>query len=158
MFLSTYENTVDAKGRVSIPAPFRAALGGADHVLLWPSFEGPFLEGGGAALLESYRAMMRRLPPHDKTRRAFMHAVFGRSRPFNFDSTGRIVLDRAYAQHASITGKALFVGLDDRFQVWSPEAYAAHEAEYLKLAAERSDLLTAPDMFGETPYGGEAAE
>ena len=45
MFLSNFESGVDAKKRVSIPAPFRRVLGGADSVYLWPSLDKPCIEG-----------------------------------------------------------------------------------------------------------------
>ncbi|MFT5931385.1 MAG: MraZ protein, partial [Hyphomonas sp.] len=40
MFVSTYESAIDVKGRVSIPAPFRAALGGGTRIFLWQALDG----------------------------------------------------------------------------------------------------------------------
>ena len=52
MFLSTVTNSLDAKGRVSVPADFRSVIGesgredGFDGIIVWPSFDGAYLEGG----------------------------------------------------------------------------------------------------------------
>lgn len=40
VFVSTYESAIDAKGRVSIPASFRAALGGGNRIFLWSALDG----------------------------------------------------------------------------------------------------------------------
>ena len=51
VFVSTYESAIDAKGRVSIPASFRAALGGGNRIFLWSALDGSgCLEGGGEDL------------------------------------------------------------------------------------------------------------
>ena len=78
MFFSTYEGAIDAKGRVSVPASFRAALGGGVRVYVWPSFDGRgCLEAGGEALMQDYRQILARMSPHDPAREAIAHAVFG---------------------------------------------------------------------------------
>jgi len=63
VFFSTYEGAIDAKGRVSIPAPFRAALGGNTRVFIWVAPDGSgALEGGGEALMELYKNRSCGLP------------------------------------------------------------------------------------------------
>mgnify|MGYP005838671537 CR=1 FL=1 len=53
VFVSTYETSLDAKGRVSVPAPFRAALAGGNRIFLWPAIDGSgCLEGGGDELID----------------------------------------------------------------------------------------------------------
>ena len=72
MFVSTYETAIDAKGRVSVPAPFRAALSGGSRVFLWPAIDGSgCLEGGGDELMSIYRQTLARMAPNDPNRRAF---------------------------------------------------------------------------------------
>ena len=58
MFLSNFESGVDAKKRVSIPAPFRRVLGGADSVYLWPSLDKPCIEGAGEGLMQQFEDSM----------------------------------------------------------------------------------------------------
>jgi len=54
MFLSTVTNSLDAKGRVSVPADFRATISETpskspfDGIVVWPSLDGNYLEGGGS--------------------------------------------------------------------------------------------------------------
>src|SRR5690349_1511449 len=44
LFLGNYANKVDRKGRVSVPAQFRAALAGASGIVAFPSFKEPVIE------------------------------------------------------------------------------------------------------------------
>lgn len=143
VFLSTTTNGVDAKGRVSVPADFRAVVKASpfDGIVVWPSFDGPFLEGGGQALLERYQALIEEMDPYDEARIAFERAIFGAARPLSFDSNGRVTLPKEMADHAGLEGKATFVGLGSRFEIWSPEQYEAHQAEARQFARENKRSL-----------------
>ena len=143
MFLSTTTNGVDAKGRVSVPADFRAVVRGGpfDGVVVWPSFEGPYLEGGGQQLLERYAESLEAMDPYDDNRDAIEHAIFASARPLSFDSTGRVVLPKDFIDHAGIDGKATFVGLSSRFQIWNPDAYSEHRERARARAKENKHAL-----------------
>ena len=160
MFFSTYEGTIDAKGRVSVPASFRAALGGASRVYVWPSFDGRgCLEAGGEALMTDYRRILGQMSPHDPTAEAVAHAVFGRSADLKMDEPGRIKLPDAHLEAAGIKSKLVFSGAFDRFRIWSPERFAAYDAEMAAKAAANLDKLDAPFQAalasGTISRGGE---
>jgi MraZ protein len=140
MFLSSYESSVDAKKRVSIPASYRRALGG-EEVFIWPSMDKPCLEGGGAMLVERFQKAIGRLKPLDPRREALAYAIFGRGRHCKLDDGGRIVLDQDFLEFAGVGDRARFVGLGDRFQIWAPEAHQPRAEDLLRLAAESGDLL-----------------
>ena len=162
MFLSTYDSKVDGKNRVSIPASFRKNLGGDDAVFLWPSIDKSkkCLEGGSRQLIMNYQRAFQRLKPMDSRRRALEHSLLGRVREFQFDAGGggRIVLSKDFKAHSGIEEDVRFVGLGDRFEVWSPARYDAMYADLMDLAADSTDLI---DVFDEvvsaTASAGEAA-
>jgi len=137
MFLSTTTNTIDAKGRTSVPAPFRDAVGDDAAIFVWPSVRGAFLEGGGKALMESIqreifdRVMDGTLQPEEAEAQQVM--LLGEARRLGYDKTGRIVLPEAFRDHAGLSDAATFVGLGNRFQIWQPAAHDARKAS----AAER---------------------
>lgn len=143
MFLSTTMNGVDAKGRVSVPADFRSVVRGGpfDGIIVWPSFDGPFLEGGGQALLERYQALIEEMDPYDDARIAFERAIFGAAKPLSFDANGRVTLPKELSDHAGLDGKATFVGLGSRFEIWNPERYADHQATARDFARENKRSL-----------------
>ena len=145
MFFSNYDGAIDAKGRVSVPASFRAALGGASRVYVWPAFDGRgCLEAGGEALMHDYRQILARMSPHDPAREAIAHSVFGRSAELKMDEPGRIKLPEAQLEAAGIKAKLVFSGAFDRFRIWSPERYAAYDASMSAQASANLDKLDAP--------------
>ena len=149
MFVSTATNTLDTKGRVSVPAGFRAQVDD-EAIFVWPSFDGPFLEGGGQALLNTYSQLIESMDPYDDVRIAFEHTIFGSSKSLSFDATGRVSLPKDLCVHAQLSSSATFVGLGSRFQIWEPKAYELR-AQALRDMAKSSRHLMRPKvhMSGE---------
>lgn len=143
MFVSTVTNTVDGKGRTSVPAAFREHLS-EDAVYIWPSVHGPFLEGGGLELIEALqreifdRVADGSLSPLDA--QAQQTVLLGDARRLAYDKTGRLVLPDDFRDHANIDASVSFVGLGNRFEVWEPEANAAR-MEALRDRAKTSRML-----------------
>jgi len=156
MFLSTATNNLDAKGRVSVPSDFRAVVGSGafDGIVVWPSFDGDYLEGGGIALMESYLNSLETMDHYDEGRMALQRAIFAESRKLSFDSGGRVTLPKDLAEYAGLNGQATFVGLGRRFEIWNPDVYKAHIGDVRRLAREnRSRLVSLPRVTGQG--GGE---
>lgn len=143
MFLSSATNNLDAKGRVSVPAEFRAKVAGSqfDGIIVWPSFDGDYLEGGGIDLMEEYQRSLDMIEYYDEGRLALQQAIFAESRRLSFDSNGRVTLPKELAEHAGLNGKARFVGLGRRFEIWSPDKHAAHISDVRRIARENRDRL-----------------
>ena len=129
MFLATVINNLDAKGRVSVPADFRAS---ADHeafngVIIWPALNGgPFYEGAGYGYVLHMQSVMRSLPLYSKERDALQNALFGEARKLNFDSNGRVTVPKDILDALKVDGEVAFVGQGDSFQIWSPAARATY--------------------------------
>jgi MraZ protein len=150
VFISTYESAIDAKGRVSIPAPFRAALGGSTRVFLWPALDGSgCLEGGGDELMAMYRHTITRLPPQSPARKALVNGLFARAADLKMDETGRIKLPDDLRQAAGLDARIVFAGNVDSFQVWNPDAHAAYDASMVQVAARDDTLATLGEAYDE---------
>jgi MraZ protein len=141
MFVGSTINAVDAKGRTSVPAPFRAALAGASTIYLWPSFPGQSLEGGGLDLLQDYHRRLEDGAGLDGLREDFEYAIFADARALECDSTGRILIPEDLRAHAGLVDRAAFVGLGRRFEIWSPALLEARRAEARQRAGARRGLL-----------------
>jgi len=94
LFLSTFAKKIDKKGRVSVPAQFRAALteesfGG---IVVYSSFVNPCVEASGMARIEKLSSGIDSLDPFSDERDAFATAVLGGSFQLQFDSEGRVTL------------------------------------------------------------------
>lgn len=129
LFLATHVNKVDSKGRISVPAPFRAAIGQSrfQGIVVFQSHNQPALEGFSWDQMETMSAAMDEYDMFSESHDDFSMTMFGSSVPLQFDSTGRIVLPGDLAEFAGITDQAAFVGLGKRFQIWDPARLQAHQ-------------------------------
>jgi MraZ protein len=133
-FTGSFTFKVDRKGRISVPADYRALLtasaaGSATPGLLaFPWFEYRAIRACGLELMEQLAA--QRSPTavfeNSPVDRALISAADMVS--LSFDSEGRIVLSRDLAEHAGITDSATFVGQVNFFEIWNPGAFKAHQA------------------------------
>jgi len=131
LFVSNYTLRLDAKGRVSIPAPYRAVLArdGFEGLYCYPTFDRPALDAGGNALLKEIESLVGRFPPYSDEREDFSAALYGTSETLKIDGEGRVILSESLKTHASIAEAVAFVGLGQKFQIWEPERFRAQLAE-----------------------------
>ena len=130
VFVSSYETSLDSKGRVSVPASFRHALEGGVRIFLYPALDGsPCLEGGGDALMKQNQATLLRMSPTSTARKVFLNRTVSKAVELKLDDTGRIKVPAKHLEMAGIGKNLVFVGAMDRFYVWDPERYAAFDAE-----------------------------
>lgn len=131
LFLSHWTNKVDKKGRVSVPAAFRAVLKqqGGGSVVCYPSFTLPAIEACGMDRIEELSAAIDSLDPFTEDRDAFAVSILADAHELAFDAEGRILLPEPLIQHAGIAEQATFVGQGRSFQIWEPEAFERYRRE-----------------------------
>ena len=122
MFLSTYENKLDKKGRVAVPASFRAYLSnlGYNGVICYPSFNNQSIEAWPQDRVEKISNSIDSLNPFEEKRDFFATSVLAESVNLQFDSEGRISVTPKLLKHAKIKNSILFVGQGKTFQIWEP--------------------------------------
>ena len=130
-FVSNFTLRLDAKGRVSIPASYRAVLArdGFDGLYCYPAMDQPAVDAGGNALLSEIEALTTAYPPYSDERDAFELALYGTSETLKIDGEGRVILSDTLKDHAGITEAIAFVGLGHKFQIWEPGRFRAQLAE-----------------------------
>ena len=130
-FVSHYMLRLDAKGRVSVPAPFRAVLArdGFDGLYCYPAPDRPVLDAGGNALLTEVEALIAGFSPYSDQREKFSLAFYGTSETLKIDGEGRVQLTDSLKAHAAIADTVSFVGLGHKFQIWEPGRFRAEFAE-----------------------------
>jgi MraZ protein len=156
-FLGSHQNRIDAKGRVSVPAPFRAflkpAANGAPNgttdgdmlptLILRPSHKHPCIEGWPGAV---FAALSRPLETHDlfsESHDDFAAALYADAFATEPDKEGRIILPDWLSAHANLTDSVVFMGLGRTFQIWEPEAAERRRAEARQRTRERGLTLPA---------------
>ena len=136
MFLSTYENKLDKKGRVSVPANFRTYLSsmGYNSVICYPSFNNPSIDACPQSRIEQLSESIDSLNPFEEKRDIFATSVLADSTNLHFDSEGRISIPNKLLQHAKIKQNMLFVGQGKTFQIWEPKLFEKFKAQARKKA------------------------
>jgi len=133
-FLGTHQNRLDAKGRVSVPAPFRATLRGCDttngtHLVLRPSHQHSCIEAWPSAEFEALAAPLNRLDIFSQAHDDLAASLYSDAFPVEADKEGRIVLPDSLVSYAGLADTVVFMGLGRIFQIWEPAAAERRRAE-----------------------------
>ncbi len=156
MFLSTYVNKVDRKGRVSVPASFRAALAGDgfNGIVVFRSYKFAALEACPMDRMARLSASLDDLDLFSEQQDDLAATIFADAHQLPFDGEGRIMLPRELAEYARITDSAAFVGRGATFQIWTPDAFRAYQDEARERIRRRGATLRLRPL-GDGP-GGES--
>ncbi|MBQ8256138.1 MAG: division/cell wall cluster transcriptional repressor MraZ [Alphaproteobacteria bacterium] len=134
LFLSSYENRLDTKGRISVPASFRASVSNEKFpgVVLYRSFTNDCIEGVSMSRMEQMASATDKMGVFDSELDDLSAMLFADARPLAFDVTGRVIIPSDLLAHAGITDTAIFVGRGNSFQIWNPDAFRAAQERALK--------------------------
>ena len=143
MFIGRHTNKIDKKGRVSVPKPFRDALGASVSagVFVFPSFKFPALEAAGQDFIQRFVDSLDDLDLFSDAQDDLAATVLANTNALVFDPEGRITLPKALIDHAGFKDEAVFVGRGSRFQIWSPATFESHNAQAFERARARGATL-----------------
>ena len=152
MFLSTYENRLDKKGRVSVPAIFRSYLSnlGYNGIICFPSFNHQCIESWPQDRIEMITSAIDNLNPFEEKKDYFATSILAESINLQFDGEGRILLTNKLIKHAKIKNNMLFVGQGKTFQIWDPTVF-----EKFKANAKRKSNLNRNSLKWERKLNNE---
>lgn len=130
LFLSTVINKVDKKGRVSVPAPFRAALSDQSFqgIVLIRANAQACLEGFGMGFMEDIGNRLDHFDLFSAEQDDLATAIFGEAVQLPFDGDGRVLLPTDLIDYAGLSDNAAFVGMGKKFQMWNPTAFEKRRA------------------------------
>lgn len=134
LFLSSYENRLDTKGRISVPASFRAVVANENFagIVLFRSFTHNCIEGVSMSRMEKIATATDKIGLFDSELDDLTAMLFADARELSFDVTGRVVIPSDMLEHAGIKDTALFVGRGNSFQIWNPEEFKKTQAHALQ--------------------------
>ncbi len=126
MFLGEFYHSVDAKGRLIVPAKFRDGLGerfiitkGLDKCLfVFPTDEWRVFEN-----------KVKDLPMTDPSVRKFVRFFFGGAFEAETDNQGRVVLPPNLREYAGISKEIVTVGVAGKIEIWSKENWHQYNAD-----------------------------
>ena len=126
MFTGEYRHTVDDKGRIAVPAKFRAQLGEGAVVSRWLD---PCLAIHTKAGFADLAAKAAALPMTDTRSRRFQRRLFSGAAEVELDRQGRILLPAFLRDGIGLAGDAVIVGSRDHAEIWVPTTWATYDQE-----------------------------
>ena len=123
MFTGEYRHSVDDKGRLAVPAKFRAQLGAGAVVSRWlDACLAIHTQDGWNDL----SAKVAALPITDPNARRFSRLIFAGAAEVELDRQGRILLPAYLREHIDLGGEAVVVGSRDHAEIWVPATWATY--------------------------------
>lgn len=128
-FLSSQTKKIDAKGRVSVPAPFRTVMArlGIEELYGFKDFVFPAFSLGGLEILDRYERQIETMDPFSEEAHRMSLVIHGGGQFLKLDGEGRLTVTDFIRAHAGLTDEVTFVGRSDHFQLWEPKAFEAME-------------------------------
>lgn len=150
-FVSQYTNRLDSKGRVSIPAQFRAVLAkdGFEGLYCFPSPMQQAVDVGGNELISEIERRLEGYEPLTPEHDSLSTALYGISETLKIDRDGRVLLSDTIKSYADISDTVTFVGHSYKFQIWQPAKFEGHREEARKRALSVLSGATPPNRTGD---------
>lgn len=138
MFIGEYKHSLDSKGRLAVPAKFRAKLKtgavvtrGLDNCLfLYPKNE-----------WQAVAEKLSKLPIGQAKARAFSRLMLAGAMDVSFDKQGRITLPEYLRKFGGIDKKAVIAGLYDRLEIWDEKEWEKYKAGTEKKSGDIAEAL-----------------
>ena len=120
MFMGEYNHTIDAKGRLIIPAKFREVLG--DEFVVTKGMDGCLFVFDNSEW-QAFAEKLRSLPMIDKEVRQFTRFFLAGAASVEVDKQGRILIPCVRREFADITEDAVLIGVGSRIEIWSKDRW-----------------------------------
>ncbi len=155
LFLSTHINKIDKKGRVSVPASFRAELSEESFkgVVLFRSNIHQCLEGFAWSYMQEIGKRLDNFDLFSSEQDDLATSIFGTAVQLSMDGDGRIILPADLIEFSALDERASFVGMGAKFQIWNPDAF--DQRRDVARQAVQSKGLTIPKEAIPKTAGGK---
>jgi len=135
-FRGTFDHTLDAKHRLTVPARYRAALA-EGVVMALPVDQQPCVGVWRPAEYERYtERALEELGPLSPRRTELERFFYGNSQDADLDAAGRIMLPGFLAEHAQLEKDVVVVGAGDRLELWDRDHWNEHRPTLLRGVSE----------------------
>ena len=142
MFMSEYNHTVDAKGRLIIPSKFREILG--DEFVISKGMDGCLFVYANDDW-NAFEQKLTSLPLINKEARQFARFFLAGAAQVEVDKQGRILLPASLRSFANLDKDVVLVGVGSRIEIWDKEKYEALSAD-----ENMDDIANAMEALGLT--------
>ena len=135
-FRGTFDHTLDAKNRLTMPARYRSALAGG-IVLAVPVDQEPCIGVWRPQEYEEYtRRAIEAMPTLSPRRAALERFFYGSSQDSELDAAGRVIVPAFLIDHAQLQREIVIVGAGERLELWSRDGWNDHQSALMSGVAD----------------------
>lgn len=127
MFMGEYSHSIDAKGRLIMPAKFREQLGDEFVVTKSPD---KCLYVYTNEEWKNFEEKLATLPITNKGTRQFVRFFLAGAASCEVDKQGRILLPAVLREYADLDKEVVLAGTSKRIEIWNKDRYLADQKEY----------------------------
>jgi transcriptional regulator MraZ len=139
-FTGTFEHTLDAKNRLTIPSKFRGELSKGVYlsramencISLYPAADYTDMAEGALAQVKN---------PLSSQGRELRRLLYGAALETELDSAGRVMLTQRFLEHAGIDREVVITGVGDCLELWDRSAWAAYDNDLTARAPDLTESL-----------------
>ncbi len=139
MFLGEYSHSLDEKGRIVMPAKFRAGL---ERGLVVTKGQERCLYVFPMDVWDTESERVRRLPRTDKRARNYSRSFFASASDQSMDRAGRCQIPEPLRLYAGLGKDVTVVGVSDRVEIWDTETWNSVAAEADEYYAGIEEVLS----------------
>ena len=126
MFMGEYQHSVDAKGRLIVPAKFRELLG--ENFVITRGLD-QCLFGYTMDEWQKIEEKLKELPVTKKDARAFTRFFFSGATEVELDKQGRVNIPSTLLTYAKLEKECIILGVSNRLEIWAKDAWEEYFAE-----------------------------
>ena len=157
LFLATFINKLDKKGRTSVPATFRTSLQtdslvNASSFVAFRSYKHEAVECCSLQRMQQISSSVDQMDLFSDAQDDLTAAIFADAQQLMIDGDGRVTLPRDLIEFAGITEEVAFIGRGATFQIWNPSTFKVHQENARKRIQERQLSI----KLTNSPEGGAA--
>ena len=126
MFMGEYQHSIDAKGRLIVPAKFREGLG--EHFVVTKGLDN-CLFAYPQSEWKAFEQKLSRLPLTSTDARKFVRFFFSGAVECDLDNQCRIILPINLREYAHLKKEIVSIGVNNRVEIWDKQSWRAYNEE-----------------------------
>lgn len=141
MLIGEYEHSLDAKGRLIMPAKLREDMG--EKFIVTKGLDG-CLFGFSQNEWANFEEKLKTLPLTSKNARDFVRFFLSGATECEIDKQGRFLIAGNLREYASMDKEVVIIGVGTRIEIWNRDkwkAYNSHENISADTIAENMTML-----------------
>ena len=126
MLIGEYEHTLDAKGRLSMPAKLRRDMGEA--FIVTKGLDGCLFAFSSEEWM-NFETKLKSLPLSDKNARNFVRFFLAGATECEIDKQGRFLIPSNLRLAANLEKEAIIIGVGTRLEIWNKATWMSKDKE-----------------------------